>query len=198
MEAIFADFTRAHQEKDGPFLASCIIPTSPADFPTRFHDFVQSTNAQQILTDVRYATTYNGALSFTKAEAQAWQDVLTAFWKAGVEIVFPENGGKRADDRCSRVYDAWKELVNAVIRGYTSSAFPAWTVPCLYVAGKYLRVFAIKADEQAAKNKDDATFNGGFHEDMVESVSNHDKLEDAARQINRIFSLCISDRFVTA
>ena len=45
----------------------------------------------------------------------------------------------------------------ALIRGYTNCGFEAWTVPCLYVAGKYMRIFAIKADEGAASTSGSVT-----------------------------------------
>lgn len=197
MEATFADFTRAQEKGDGYLLASTITPSAPVDQPSQLLEFVQSSNVHQIQTDVRYGTVYNNAISLTKAEAKAWQEIFVAFWNTASEIVFPTSGGKREDEQWSRVYDAWKDVVNALIRGYTSSGFPAWTVPCLYVAGKYLRIFAIKADEQAARAKGSVTFNAGFQDDVVESVSKNEKLEDAARQINRIFSICIGDRYDT-
>ena len=64
-------------------------------------------------------------------------------------------------------------------------------MPCLYVVGKYLRIFAIKADE-GPTNGTGATTNYG---DDLESEAEHNlNLEDAARQLNRIFTLCLSDR----
>ncbi len=91
------------------------------------------------------------------------------------------------------VYEAWKELSNALIRGYSSGGFEAWTVPCLYVTGKYLRIFAIKADQETG-NK--VVFGGGFQDDFNPEAGKNEKLEDAARVLNRIFQLCISDRYV--
>jgi hypothetical protein len=89
------------------------------------------------------------------------------------------------------VYEGWKELNNQLIRGYTNCDFEAWTVPCLYMVGKYLRIFAIKADE--------GTINGtgaisNFQDDLNPEAEKNEKLEDAARQLNRIFQLCLSDR----
>jgi hypothetical protein len=89
------------------------------------------------------------------------------------------------------VYEAWKELTNMLHRGYTNCNFESWTVPCLYVVGKYLRVFAIKADEGAANNNSAST---SFQDDFNPESEKNEKLEDAARQLNRIFNLCLSDR----
>jgi len=90
------------------------------------------------------------------------------------------------------VYDAWKEVANALIRGYTNCGFEAWTVPCLYVAGKYLRIFAIKADEGTGNGIGAVT---NFQDDFNPEAEKNEKLEDAARQLNRIFQICLADRF---
>ena len=90
------------------------------------------------------------------------------------------------------MYEAWKEVANALIRGYTNCGFEAWSVPCLYVAGKYLRIFAIKADEGAATSTGLVT---SFQDDFNHEAEKNEKLEDAARQLNRIFQICLSDRF---
>ena len=65
-----------------------------------------------------------------------------------------QNAGRGQDADWSSVYDLWKDLVNALYKGYQSNVFAAWTIPCLYVAGKYLRVFAIKADAKIASSRD--------------------------------------------
>jgi COP9 signalosome complex subunit 12 len=91
------------------------------------------------------------------------------------------------------VYEAWKEMTNALIRGYSSGGFEAWTVPCLYVTGKYLRIFAIKADEETGSK---VVFGEGYQDDFNPEAGKNEKLEDAARVLNRIFQLCISDRHV--
>ena len=59
-----------------------------------------------------------------------------------------------------------------------------------------MRKFAIKADEQAELQKGSVTFNAGFQDDVVGALEKHEKLEDAGRQINRMFALCHSDRYV--
>lgn len=89
------------------------------------------------------------------------------------------------------MYEAWKEVSTQLIRGYTNCGFEAWTVPCLYVVGKYLRIFAIKADEGAPNNSSAITT---FQDDFNPEAEKNEKLEDAARQLNKIFTICLSDR----
>lgn len=200
MEAVFNDFKEALDAQNGYALASTITPIAPAHDAGRLYSFYRGSNAFSVQTDVRYAIVYNNAVHLTKAEGNAWMEIFIAYWKAIGEILAAEevtNQGKNAEVNWNKVYEAWKEMVNALIKGYQSSAsFPAWTVPCLYVAGKHLRGFAIKADESAAKAQGNVTFNAGFQDDVVGALSKHEKLEDAARQLQRIFSLCISDRYV--
>jgi len=201
MEAVFNDFKQALDAQNGYALASTISPIAPAHDAGRLYSFYRSSNAFSIQTDVRYAIIYNNDVHLTKAEGTAWLEVFVAYWKAIGEILAAEevtNQGKNAETNWSKVYEAWKDMVNALIKGYQSAAsFPAWTVPCLYTAGKYLRHFAIKADESAAKAEGNVTFNAGFQDDVVSAIGKHEKLEDAARQLQRIFSLCISDRYGT-
>ena len=81
----------------------------------------------------------------------------------------------------------------ALHRGYANQGFEAWTVPCLYIAGKYLRVFAIKADDERHNSSNDtstATLQDDFDPDAEKSQNQ----EDCARQLNRLFQLCLSDR----
>lgn len=62
-----------------------------------------------------------------------------------------------------------------------------------------MRVFAIKADEEQAikvgsgevKVEGDA-----LGDDIMAGFEKNERLEDAARVINRVFTLCISDRYV--
>jgi hypothetical protein len=84
-------------------------------------------------------------------------------------------------------------MTNALIRGYTNFGFEAWTIPCLYIAGKYMRIFGIKADEESGSN---TAFNSNFEDDLNGDSSENAKLEDAARVLNRIFQICLSDRYV--
>jgi len=87
------------------------------------------------------------------------------------------------------VYEAWKKFSLAVIRGYTNNNFEAWTVPCLYVAGKYLRVFAIKADQSSTGTEEVDNF-----DEINPDAGQNEKLEDAARTLNKMFQICLGDR----
>lgn len=84
-----------------------------------------------------------------------------------------------------------------LIRGYNSHGFEAWTVPCLYVAGKHLRIFAIKADDERNSSSSNSNVNAEatFQDDFDIESEKHQVLEDCARQLNRIFNLCLSDRY---
>lgn len=96
----------------------------------------------------------------------------------------------------NNLYEAWKEVANVLIRGYSSGSFEAWTVPCLYVVGKYLRIFAIKADENTGSNGgNNGSEVNGFQDDFNPEAGKNEKLEDAARVLNRMFTICVSDRF---
>ena len=96
-----------------------------------------------------------------------------------------------------RVYEAWREVCNALYRGYSSAGFAAWTVPALYIVGRWLRMFAIRADEESRKAVAAGAEmgGGGLGEDDV--GEGNERLEDCARQINKLFSLCVSDRYVS-
>lgn len=91
------------------------------------------------------------------------------------------------------MYEAWKDFSTTLTRGYRGANFGAWTIPCLYVAGKYLRVFAIKADNDRRSNPAEESALNLQDDFDPEAEANHN-LEDAARQLNTIFSLCLMDR----
>lgn len=200
MDQIFQDFVQAQNTSYGYLLASTISPEPPPNDPARLYNFLRSSNPHSIQTDLRYKLQYNPDLRLEKKEANAWLEVFTVFYRFVAHLMAAEeasNGGKAKDANWSGVYDVWKEVVNTLHKGYQASLFAAWTIPCLYNAGKYLRVFAIKADETSASQRDSGIAFGGIQEeDVLNPDSKNEKLEDAARQINRIFSLCISDRYV--
>ena len=82
----------------------------------------------------------------------------------------------------------------ALYRGYANQGFEAWTIPCLYVGGRYLRIFAIKADSErnsSSVNDNTETFQDDFDPESEKSQQQ----EDCARQLNRLFQLCLSDRY---
>ncbi|SLM37954.1 cop9 signalosome complex subunit 12 [Lasallia pustulata] len=188
MDIVFRDFKQAQLIASGPLLSTTITPIAPPDDRDRLRHFYAGSSSFSIQSDVRYGILHhaNTDARFSKSEGHAWVEVYVAYWKAIGEII-------ALNPDWTKVYEAWKEVANALIRGYSSAGFQAWTVPCLYVAGRYLRIFAIKADA-SARDKGAATFNGGFQDDVVGDVGKNEKLEDAARVVNRVFTLCISDR----
>ena len=120
-----------------------------------------------------------------------------AYWHATGALVLAQEAGEGSAD-WGFVYEKWKDVVNAVIRGYSTGALDNWTLPLLYLAGKYLRQFAIKADESKKGMEGGMAIDmGGIQDDIAGDFGKNVKLEDAARVLNRMFTLCISDRYET-
>lgn len=199
MDQIFQDFGETQHTLNGYLLATTISP-EPASDPARLYSFLRSTNAHNVHHELRHRLQNIQNLRLDKKEVNAWLEVFSVFYKVASRLVAAEeasNAGQTNNADWSGVYEVWKEFVNALYKGYQANLFGAWTIPCLYVAGKYLRVFAIKADENSASQRDSGIAFGGIQEeDVLNPDSKNEKLEDAARQINRIFGLCISDRYV--
>lgn len=201
MNSVVADFGRAMIAQAGYDLAGTLSPVAPIHDSGRLYALHRDSNAFSVQSDFRHALSHNPSCKLDKVEVNAWADVFVAYWKAVGEILAAEeslNLGKNVSKspakvaNWDKVYNSWKELLNMLLRGYQNEAFEAWTIPCLYITGKYLRVFAIKADE-AASQKGQTSFNA-YEDDIVDAEGGNEKLEDAARQINRVFSLCIGDR----
>lgn len=198
MRAIFQDFKHAHYIKSGPLLASTITPEAPASDNLRLRSLYHDINSANLSSALRNGLlTPKADLRLSKAEGNAWVDLYAAYWKFLGEII-PAVEDRGVQVNWPKAYEAWKEVANSLIRGYSSAGFQAWTVPCLYVAGRLLRIFAIKADESLRGTADDGKYpaNVGFQDDVVGEFGKNEKLEDSARMINRIFTLCISDRYV--
>ena len=194
MDFIFKDFQHAHLERSGPLLATTITPIAPPEDPYRLRQLSSGSSAFTIQQEFRSGLLAhtNTELRFSKPERNAWVDVYVAYWKAVGEIIALEDNLKNG---WAGVYEAWKEVTNALIRGYSNAGFESWTIPCLYVTGRFLRIFAVKADEQL-RERNGGGFSAGTQDDIIGDLGKNEKLEDAARIINRIFTLCISDRYV--
>ncbi|MCJ1404325.1 COP9 signalosome (CSN) subunit [Xylographa trunciseda] len=192
MDIISRDFRAAHMNYSGPLLATTITPIAPLDDPTRLKRFFHSSSSFAISNDIRSSLLAhaNTELRFSKVEGNAWVDVYIAYWKATGGILTVDDGETGA---WSKVYESWKEVTNALVRGYSNSGFDAWTIPCLYVTARYLRAFAIKADEEQ-RTVNGVSLGIGMQDDVAAEHGKNETLEDAARMINRIFTLCISDR----
>lgn len=197
MDALFSDFKHAHSLESGPLLATTITPAAPFQDPNRLRKFCKESDDYSIAADVRYQIThYDKTVQIKKQEANAWIEVYIAFWKSLGPILDTEDDPEDAD--WAKAYESWKDVTNALLRGYSGGHFLVWTIPCLYVVGKYLRIFAVRADDQAKVRSGGGLQmkTGGFGDDIASDVGKNETLEDAARQINRIFTLCISDRYV--
>lgn len=197
MESMFATFHLAQHQGSGPILATTLNPIPPAHDPTLLRRFHKDSNVFSIYNDIQHYIKISQS-RLTKSEGNAWIEIYVAFWKAIGEILRAETGHHR-DDWAIKVYEAWKEVTNLLIRGFSHAGFGAWLMPCLYTAGKYLRVFAIKADEEKATKVGNGTMKMEediLADDITVNFEKNEMLEDAARVLNKVFTLCISDRYV--
>ncbi|KAL9588094.1 MAG: hypothetical protein Q9203_003090 [Teloschistes exilis] len=196
METVFQTFHQAQSRYAGPLLATTLSPIPPDDDPTLLRRFHAESNVFSIHDDIqKYIKARPSYLPHP--EASAWIEIYVAYWKALGEILRAETGHHR-DDWAIKVYEAWKEILTLLIRGYSpTSGFEAWTMPCLYTVGKYLRVFAIKADEEQSKTsgQDEPVKMelDGLGDDVMDSVEKNKWLEDAARNILRALQATKAD-----
>ncbi|WYZ44200.1 hypothetical protein EsH8_VII_000636 [Colletotrichum jinshuiense] len=199
MEGLFEEFRNAYKARSGYSLAQTLQPFSPANKPDKLRSIWLSTNVQEVKADVKYMLLgrSSGSKKFKldNDETNGWVEVYTAYWKAIGEILKVE-GDSGAGGRSSswtKVYETWKEFTTALIRGYTNYGFEAWTIPCLYTAGKHLRLFAISSDEE--RNITDAAANAlELGDDFDPDLEKQKQLRDCEQQLKRIFTLCLSDR----
>jgi COP9 signalosome complex subunit 12 len=193
MSGFFSDFHDAQRVGDGRLLATCIAPINTRQQPHRMEVFAQMSNHQAISADVRYHLIQApGSVKLSKAESNAWVDIFTALWRCIKEIVSMEAGQAGS---WSNAFDAYKEACTQLIRGYTNNGFPSWTIPCLTTSGDHLRMLGIKADREAkGKESNGDVFANGFTDDIMGNSDKNAKLEQAAWTINRMFTICLSDR----
>ncbi|KAJ5807757.1 hypothetical protein N7474_009026, partial [Penicillium riverlandense] len=183
-------FRDAYLHGSGPALAAVVTPIAPPEDPDRLHAFYQFSNPAYLTKDLHFHLFHGKNLKVSKAEQNAWVDIFAAYWEAVGEVLKCEDRHPGAS--VVAVFNAWKKVANAVIRGYSSSSgLPAWTLPCLYTVGKFLRTFALKADVEAASQ---GSTGFGFQDDVAADVDKNANLEEAARIINRMFTLCLNDR----
>ena len=191
---MFAAFHQAQHVGDGRLLASCLAPVNTLEDPYHLQSFAQLSNYQAIAADVRYHIIQDrNATKLPKAEANGWVDILVAFWKCTKELVVLESG--QSGGSWSKAFDSYKEVCMQLIRGYTNNGFQSWTVPCLYTTGKYLRMIAMKADaESQSSSANGDLYANGFSDDIMGNSNKNEKLEAAAWVLNRMFTICLSDR----
>ena len=185
MGSLATEFRTAYVKGSGTELAAVFTPIAYPTNPGRLRSFYQFTNHTYLHKDLKSSLFHGKNLKLAKAEQDAWVDVFAAYWDAVGDILKVEDRHPAAS--AVNIFLSWKKLANALIRGYSS--IPAWTLPCLYVVGKFVRTFAIKADIEVASKS-----SGGFdfQEDLV--AEENANMEEAARIINRMFTLCLSDR----
>ncbi|EFR04426.1 hypothetical protein MGYG_07433 [Nannizzia gypsea CBS 118893] len=166
MTSLFAEFKRAQSAGSGEALAATL---NPLDIP-RLRAFYNTTNSLSAASDIRYSLLQDRATGtkLSKQEGNAWVDVYTAFWKAAGELIKLDDPNFTLSSRgtWTALFGHWKDIAVLLNTNYSSSTLEAWTLPVLYVVGKYLRTFAIKADAEAAQDPD-TTFNDGFQDDIV-------------------------------
>lgn len=86
-----------------------------------------------------------------------------------------------------------------LIRGYNNFGFEAWTIPSLYMVGKYLRLFAIKSDEERSRSSADPVAGDTLMQDDFDpDLMKQGQLRDCEQHLKRIFTLCLNDRYVFA
>ncbi|OJD17695.1 hypothetical protein AJ78_02220 [Emergomyces pasteurianus Ep9510] len=192
MSAIFAEFKEAQQVGSGSALAATITPVASQNDPDRLRNFYYFTNLANAQPDIRYGLLQDRStgIKLPKQEANAWVELFVAFWKAVAEIVEVQESPQTGS--WTKVFNAWKQVANILIRGYTNGGLQAWTLPCLYVVGRYLRIFAMEADSSTSQEAD--TFNNAFQDDVISDASKNAKLEESSQIINRMFTLCLHDR----
>jgi COP9 signalosome complex subunit 12 len=197
MEVLTSQFKNAYHQEDGYGIAAVFTPSDVA----RLYDFHKSSNVALLSSDLRSILIYHNDLGLSKQEANAWINLFSEYWTAIGELLSavdsPTVHATAGDYDWGKVYKAWRKVSDVVIKSFQDSLFPYWAVPLLTVAGKYLRVFALRADESARLKTGNVTYNEGFQDDMVSSVGKNENLADCGRQINRMFAACSSDRLGT-
>ncbi|OJI96539.1 hypothetical protein ASPVEDRAFT_120740 [Aspergillus versicolor CBS 583.65] len=188
MDSILKELEAGHRLGSGPRLAAAFTPVDTPEQPSRLKSFYHISNAAQISATLRYYLSHISGVRIPKQELNAWVDIISAYWKAVGEIVQFDESPSRAS--WVRVFDCWKDVANLLIRAYSNPGLEIWTIPCLYVVGKYLRTFASKADAETSSQGSVAY----SEDDMLTDFGKNAKTEEAARVLNRMFTLCLNDR----
>ncbi|KAI0452483.1 PCI domain-containing protein [Xylaria acuta] len=195
MDGLIRQFRAAYAATNGEQLAETLNPDIQAH-SAKLQAIWGRGDPRSMTSDLNFLFHQDQARFSTrlsKEETSGWYAIYTAYWKAVGEILAVEGLRSDAKSTWARVYDAWKEVTLLTIRGYTNHDFENWTIPCLYVTGKYLRLYAMRADaERALSNEDTAV--DDLQDDFDPQAEEHKSLEDCARHLNRIFQTCASDR----
>ncbi|KAL2797183.1 hypothetical protein BJX66DRAFT_298379 [Aspergillus keveii] len=188
MISILEELAEGQRQLSGPLVAAALTPVDTSEDPNRLQSFYNFSNAAQISTSLRHYLTQTCRLKIPKQELNAWIDLFSAYWKVVGELLKFGESSTRAS--WVQVFDNWRDLANVLIRAYTNFGFENWTISCLYVVGKYLRLFASKADAETSAQSSDAF----YQEDATTDFGKNAKTEEAARVLNRMFTLCLNDR----
>ncbi|KAF7561947.1 hypothetical protein G7046_g2196 [Stylonectria norvegica] len=193
MEELFNKFAKAYASKNGYELAQTLSPVAPPDQPHQLSVVFKGTNYHSFKADIKHyiktSTSYKRKLD--NDDVTGWVGVYASYWTAIGEIIAGENG----KSSWTRVYEAWKDLTSNLIRGYNTFGFEAWTIPSLYMVGKYLRLFAIKSDEERSRQANDiAAGTILMQDDFDPDLDKQGQLRDCEQHLKRIFTLCLNDR----
>lgn len=197
MVSIFAQFKQAQIEGSGAALAEVLIPESTPTDPDRLRSFYYFTNIANVASDVRYAVLQDRAtgIKLPKHEGNAWVEIFAAFWKATREVVRLEDDPESGS--WTNLFNAWKDVCSLLLKGYSNGGFQAWTLPCMYVVGRYLRTFAMKADAENAQKPVEDKKESFRDDDVMEERNPKEKLEESSWILNRMYTTCLHDRYAT-
>ncbi|KAI0377667.1 PCI domain-containing protein [Hypomontagnella monticulosa] len=192
MDTLILEFKTAFASMKGDRLAETLRPDVQL-YSKKLLSIYGGGNIEDAEADLKYfLDTDPSRPRLSREEANGWYEIYLAYWSALGEILAVE-GLRDAKSSWERVYESWKVLTHKVIRGYTNFDFENWTIPCLYVAGKYLRLFAIKADEERKNNTDGAT-EDVMQDDFDPEKEENKMLQDCTSHLTRIFQTCLNDR----
>ncbi|KAI5810314.1 hypothetical protein BZA77DRAFT_335733 [Pyronema omphalodes] len=178
MSFFYNSFRNYLATADGRGLGDLLSPTS-----SDHNSFAFSTNHSQIRSQVQ--NELYGISSFrngiTDKGKNGWIDAVVAFWEVVYELERGDTGRRMGEDGdlgyWGRAYAKQSVYTTVIARGFTSHGWPNWLLPVVYTACRNLRQFAISADEEDKREGKDAS-----------------KLEDCARHLNKMFTLCLADR----
>ncbi|KAI0169365.1 PCI domain-containing protein [Hypoxylon sp. FL1284] len=197
MDILIHDFRTAYKGMKGDGLAETLNPDVQTN-AAKFQALWGRGNARDATTNLEFLFYSDSSRPrMSQEETTGWVEIYLSFWKAVGELLAVH--GLRTDAKASNsswmtVYEAWKDLTLLIIRGYTHHEFENWTIPCLYVAGKYLRLFAIQGDEERRRTDTGDASDTIMQDDFDPEQEENKLLEDCARILNRIFQTCLNDR----
>ncbi|KAI1771181.1 PCI domain-containing protein [Hypoxylon cercidicola] len=198
MDALIQEFRPAFVDLNGDRLAETFSPDVQAN-AAKLQAIWGRGNLRDVTADLDFLFYSDPSRPrMSQQETTGWVEMYLSYWKAVGEILAVHglrNDAKTSNSSWTTVYEAWKDLTLLVIRGYTHHEFENWTIPCLYVAGKYLRVFAIQGDEERRRAGGTGDADMTIMQDDFDPEEEENKLlEDCARVLNKIFQTCFNDR----